>query len=294
MQQCILEIRSWLSSSKFTLNDSKTEAIFLGSPKQLSKCKSTHIMIGDFSIPFSSSIRDLGVILDSSLDLSEHISKVCAKSYMRLRLVSRLRKAISTVHYSMLVNALVLSNLEYCSSIYLGLPRSSLDKLQRVINSAFRSIHHLRKSAHISELQISKGCRSIEQRIQWRVATIIFVALKLKAPHYVSQWLISHSSSHQLRSNDQSLLVCPRTNTSFGSRAFSVAGPRLWNSFDLQIRQVTKLSSLFNLLDDWWNNARIRWVMLAVWCCCFSFVCFCVCLCTCITWSGQPGFVFNK
>jgi hypothetical protein len=99
------------------------------------------------------------------------------------------------------------SNLEFCSSIYLGLPQSSLMKLQRVINSTFRSIHHLRKSDHISDLQRSKGCRSIEQRISTRVATILFVALKWKVPHYISEWITPYSSS--LRSNSKCLLVCP-------------------------------------------------------------------------------------
>jgi hypothetical protein len=252
MQNCISAVKSWFSSSLLTLNDTKTEAILLGTSGQLSKCTSSHIMIGDLRIPFSSSVRNLGITLDSSLDFSSHISNVCSKSYMRLRLVSRLKRSVSAAHYSMLVNSLVLSNLEFCSSIYLGLPQSSLMKLQRVINSTFRSIHHLRKSDHISDLQRSKGCRSIEQRISTRVATILFVALKWKVPHYISEWITPYSSS--LRSNSKCLLVCPRTTTSTGARALSVAGPKLWNSFGLTIRQAATLPRLLNLLNDHWNS----------------------------------------
>ena len=49
----------------------------------------------------------------------------------------------------------------------------------------------------------------------------------------VSAYVLSRS----LRSADQSLLVVPRVNLErFGRRAFSCAGPSLWNSLPLVLR----------------------------------------------------------
>jgi hypothetical protein len=76
------------------------------------------------------------------------------------------------------------------------------------------------------------------------VATIIWKALKWKAPQYVLEWLIPYSSDRGLRSNDQCLLVCPRTKTSTGAKAFSVAAPKFWNSLPLVLRQTTSVSML--------------------------------------------------
>jgi hypothetical protein len=41
-----------------------------------------------------------------------------------------------------------------------------------------------------------------------------------------------------LRSADTLTLVAPRTHLSFGDRAFSVAGPRAWNSLPLHVRSA--------------------------------------------------------
>ena len=157
LEKCISAIRSWLASSMLTLNEAKTECLVTGTPPMLKKCTVSHVLISNHNVPFSSSVRNLGVTLDSSLNLKAHIATVCAKSFGRLRLVSRLKKIISSSHYSMLVNALVLSGLDYCSSIYLGLPQTSTSKLQDVLNGAFRSANGLRKFDRIGEAYRHRG-----------------------------------------------------------------------------------------------------------------------------------------
>jgi hypothetical protein len=244
MQNCTCAVKAWLAESLLTLNESKTECILLGSPAMLKKCSVSHITIGGSIIQFSPTVRDLGITLDPSLDLKSHVSNVCAKSYMRLRLVSRLRKSVSSSHYSMLTNALVLSNLEYCSSIFLGLPQTSLKKLQQVINATFRSVRRLRKFDHISELQKLDGCRTIEQIIVLRSAIIISTALSHNAPKYVSQWIKPYSPQMNLRSADKNLLVCERSNTNLGGRAFSVSGPAIWNGLPDNIREARTVNQL--------------------------------------------------
>jgi hypothetical protein len=235
-----------MSGSLLTLNDSKTECLLIGTPAMLKKCSITHLTIGNIDIPFSTSLRDLGVVLDANLDLKAHISSVCAKSFMRLRLVSRLRKSLSLPHYSLLTNALVLSNLEYCSSIFLGLPQSSLCRLQQVINATFRSVHKLKKFDHISEKQKLNGCRTIEQMITLRVSRIIFTALTHGSPHYVSLWLTPHESVFNLRSVGKGYLSLPRVNTCLGARAFSVSGPKLWNTLPEEVRDSRTYTQLHN------------------------------------------------
>ena len=48
------------------------------------------------------------------------------------------RKYLSNENLKLLVNALVISRLEYCTSILYGLPKQELDKLQRIQNIAAR------------------------------------------------------------------------------------------------------------------------------------------------------------
>jgi hypothetical protein len=249
MQNCIMAIKAWFAASLLTLNESKTECILLGTPAMLKKCSASHLTIGGTIIPFSSTVRDLGVTLDPTLDLKCHISNVCAKSYVRLRLVSRLRKSVSPSQYAMLTNALVISNMEYCTSIFLGLPQAALNRLQQVINATFRSVHRLRKFDHISDSQRMHGCRKIEERITLRAAMIIFTALRHSSPKYVSQWMEIYVPERHLRSSGKGLLVCERVRTKWGQRAFSISGPKLWNQLPDIVRDATTITQLSNRLS---------------------------------------------
>ena len=49
-------------------------------------------------------------------------------------------------------------------------------------------------------------------------------------------------------SNDQTLLYVPRTRTLTGDKAFQAAGPRLWNSLPINIRQAKTLNIFKNEL----------------------------------------------
>ena len=50
-----------------------------------------------------------------------------------------------------------------------------------------------------------------------------------KGPAYLASMLEEYRPSRSLRSAGQSRLVEPRTYKKYGERAFSVAGPKLWN-----------------------------------------------------------------
>ena len=55
--------------------------------------------------------------------------------------------------------------------------------------------------------------------------------------------------TYRLRSSGQKLLVVPRTTRkTFGDRAFSKAGPVVWNSLPLNIRETSNVSTFKKLL----------------------------------------------
>jgi hypothetical protein len=80
----------WMSSNRLSLNSSKTQLIWLGTPQQLQKLDYSLLSDKFPSFVFSSSVRDLGVILDSTLSFTEHISKLTRISYFHLRRASGL------------------------------------------------------------------------------------------------------------------------------------------------------------------------------------------------------------
>ena len=62
-------------------------------------------------------VRDLGVMLDSKMTMSQHVSRVCQNCYFQIRLIRRLGKALSVESKLLLLHALVHSRLDYCNSV---------------------------------------------------------------------------------------------------------------------------------------------------------------------------------
>ena len=66
IEDCATDIKSWMKCNKLQMNDDKTETIMISS-NWLSKFNHILILINDNSIQFSQHLRNLGILIDSSL-----------------------------------------------------------------------------------------------------------------------------------------------------------------------------------------------------------------------------------
>ena len=76
------------------------------------------------------------------------------------------------------------------------------------------------------------------KRVQYHTCLMVYKGINGSAPEYISSMLTYVSEKHErhTRSTALDLLHIPRTHTSFFDRAFSVQGPKLWNSLPADIR----------------------------------------------------------
>ena len=74
MQDCIADVRAWMTTNKLKLNNNKTEVMLLSTPQMLHKitCPST-MTVGDATVTFSSSVVNLGVTLDHHLEMKDQL-----------------------------------------------------------------------------------------------------------------------------------------------------------------------------------------------------------------------------
>ena len=135
-RDCADSVSRWMSSNRLKLNPSKTELIWYYSGRgQLSIVEDDIVLFGNRITPVHTA-RDLGVMLDSNITMSQHVLPVCQNCYSQLRLIRRLGKALSVETKLRLVHALVHSRLDYCNHVLTRLPRSLVQQLQSVLNSA--------------------------------------------------------------------------------------------------------------------------------------------------------------
>jgi hypothetical protein len=134
LEACLRDIHVWLSSQKLVLNPRKTEFIVFSSKTNSTSLNNLSIHLDGQVIPVFSVVRDLGVLLDSNLTLSQHTKKMRRQSFMYLRLISKIRRFIRKQHAALLVNALVISRINFCVSLFVELPKKQLNLIQAIFN----------------------------------------------------------------------------------------------------------------------------------------------------------------
>ena len=123
-----------------------------------------------------------------------------------------------------------------------GLPKSQLDKLQRVQNVVARLVSGVRKQDHISPTL--KALLPVEKRIIFKILLMTYKTLNGLSPSYLTTLITRYHPTRKLRSSGRSTLQVPRVKTStYGDRAFSSAAPNLWNSLPDHIKSKQTLSS---------------------------------------------------
>ena len=123
--------------------------------------------------------------------------------------------------------------LDYGNATLIRIPTFLCRHLQSVLNTAARSIAGLRRSDHITETLASLHWLCASERIQFKLAMLVFRSLHGLAPQYLADDLIRVAdtpSRHRLRSARTHRLEVPRgRRATVGDRTFRAAGSRLCN-----------------------------------------------------------------
>ena len=132
LYSCFREIGERSRTNLLKLNDHNTDVIVFGTKKKLPTQKNFRITVGDTTrIPLSS-VRNLGVVFDSSFSMTSHTSTISRTAYMHLHNISHIRRCLTLDATKALVLAFVTSRLDYGNALLIGLPRDQINKLQRI------------------------------------------------------------------------------------------------------------------------------------------------------------------
>jgi hypothetical protein len=250
IEECIKDIRAWMIVNQLKINDNKTEFLIIGSRQQLSKVNLQSINVGECEIVAKSEVRNLGAWFDRNMKMDKHIGNICAKAFRGLYMIRQIRKYLDVNTTKTLVHSFVTSHLDYGNALLAGLPKCQYDRLQRILNSAARVIYYVGKYEHITPTLHRLHWLPVPQRVKFKILLLVYKALHGYAPDYIKDLInLETRSSYSLRSNGQYKLVVPRTvRKTFGDRAFAHAGPQLWNSLPLWIKNAETLDQFKNKL----------------------------------------------
>ena len=79
LQHCLMDVSAWMTGSKLKPNHSKTEFLFIGTKLQREKILNNFpCLILERDTNLSTSAKNVGVVLKSSLNFRKHISQACS------------------------------------------------------------------------------------------------------------------------------------------------------------------------------------------------------------------------
>ena len=179
--------------------------------------------------------KNLGSVFDNKLSFKNHISSITKSSNFHLFRITKIRTSLSRNLTKTLINALVLSRIDYCSSLLNLIPAKATAPLNRIILSLTRLDH-----STITSHQSYRMWLPFSLRCKLRILSIIHKSIYSFTPSYITDLIKKRTILPSLRYQNAPLLISQNSSkSSLHSRAFKNSGPTLWNSLHSTIRSIS-------------------------------------------------------
>jgi len=129
-----------MASNRLKLNPAKTDFMRCVTRRCQHQLSREALMFGGVTIQPSSTVCDLGIILNPELSLSPHINHLVSRCFHQFRSIKSSVRALPMEAAKTVVNSFVVSRVDYCNSPLASVPQYQLDRLQAVMNTAARLV----------------------------------------------------------------------------------------------------------------------------------------------------------
>jgi len=150
----------------------------VGYKNQIDKINIRSVPVISATVSIVDSGRDLGVVIDSRLTMSDQVTALCrAGYYSSVSCVRWLVRSLPEECAKTLVQPFVSSRLDYCNALLYGISDSLFRRLQSIQNAAARFLTGASRRDHISPVLSSLHWLPVKQRIDYKLATLVYKSL---------------------------------------------------------------------------------------------------------------------
>jgi len=253
---CVDTVANWMSSNRLQLNAIKTEFLWCTSAWRHNHLPTSPFQVRSDHMTPSTSVRDLGIYLDSDVNMHSQVSQTLSACFGILRQLRSILHLVSLSVFQSLIAALVLTKLDFGNATLSGIPLFQLDHLQAVMNAAARLVFQSSWYDHIIRLiQLPHWLRAPEG-MSYKLAVLVYQCLHGLAPAYLTA---CHRTTWLTTS------VPPTRLCTIGDRAFPVTAAKIWNNLPSEVTSLdclqtfkTKLKThLFSLS---FSQLTVKWL----------------------------------
>ena len=215
----------------------KTKAIYFGSNayiRQLSSLAFDYIDIGNARVVFESSVKSLGVVLDSELTWKEHVTSICKRVNSLIYRLNFFRKSTTLELRKHLIKALLFPLVDY-SLVLTNLSAEQELRLERGINSGIRYIYGLRRFEHVTPYRRKLRWLTISARRNYFACNFCFKLFMYHKPNFLLTHFLLNISNRPVRGEMKPLII-PNFRTETYRKSFLISSSYLWNTLPQNIR----------------------------------------------------------
>ena len=154
------------------------------------------------------------MFLDAELKYTTHISKLTSSSFNTLHNIAHVRCHSNEETTKILVQVLILSKIDYCNSLFRGILKYNIAKLQQTQNMSCRIIFQLPKHTSINNYLVQLHLLRIQEHTTYIVAPIMYKCIHNIAPVYLTEMVLSKvPHNRNLRSTQKRMLYATKSRT---------------------------------------------------------------------------------
>ena len=234
LDEAAKEALVWLDNNNMIANPDKFKAMVLKKPSI--KIEDIGIIIGDMEVRPVSSIDLLGLKIYENLNFRKHIKSLCAKAGAKLNAIKRLRSYINESDRKLLVDAHVISQFNYSSTVWHFCGLTEIHKMEKLHEKCIIFIYNEYDMSYFELLKKNQLTTLFGKRILAMCCETFKTIHGLNAG-YMQDIFEKRPSKYPSRYKNN--LYVPKVNqVTYGYKSFRVQGPKTWNLLPNDIKQI--------------------------------------------------------
>ena len=176
LQQDAEKLEKWCGENLLCINIKKTKSMLVGTRQRLMTVPPLNISLNNVHIESVTSYNYLGVIFDSELSLSQHLSEVYNRVQRKIFHLRKIRKYLDEFASLQIYKQTILPLLDYCGFLNMSGNKNSFSSLQVLQNDALRACVGYPIGYNMSRIELHKtaGLSSIFQRWDKQLLLIMY------------------------------------------------------------------------------------------------------------------------
>ncbi len=214
-------VAKWFTSNNLVLNlkKTKTEFVLFGTHQKLTKSEKVSISLNDDLVSESDSYEYLGVTMDKSLTMKEHLSKTYKKVLSRTKLLARIRHNVSPWVAETIYKVMILPQMLYCSNIMLGMSNTHKTQFERIRNRVLAIINGNSQRVQLPTVNHARNKKCLVE---------VFKCQNGLSPRLFEGYFKKIQHHKETRGNNINL-VLPKVRTEAGRKSFLFQGSMIFN-----------------------------------------------------------------